>query len=704
MFRSVCAFSRPGVTSLWLRRLAPMLILSAALSVAWATPAFASHGRLGAARTPGPVRARIDQRLYGLVPSAWAGGRHHGRPTRAEFAASRLASANNLSYHGGPVMQTNTTYTIYWLGPSGVVSSPYESTINGFLTNVAAAKSATTDTYAVDTQYYGPSGADIQNSSTYAGSWVDTTTPIPDNCSSEYAGTGVSVQGCVLDSDIQAEVSRALAANVGWTPAPNSLFLVFTPRNVGSCFDSFSGECSYTYYCAYHSNFTGSSGNEVLYANLPYTETNGVGAPGVCASGEYPNGDQASDSTINVLSHEHNESITDPLGTAWYDSSGNEIGDKCAWNFGTASGPAGAEYNQTINGHHYYLQQEWSNSSAGCALSYGTSTQASLSLSLPSSFTAGQPQSGTVTLPSPASTATDVTLSSTGSGTFTSGTVTIPANSTSATFTYNDTKAESTTITASASGYTSATQAETVVAGPAKSLTISPTSASVPVGGSQPFTASGTDQYGNPANVSGVSWSTSAGGTLSPTTGRSTTFTATSQASGTVTASLSGASSASADVTVTAAPPNAIVNGGFETGTFFGWTASGASDTVDSSASYPCHSGNYCARLGSTVPTKGNSSIAQTFTAPTVTTTVSFYYQVVCTDTVKYDWATATLRDVTAGKTYTVLPRTCSLTGTWSKASHSVTAGHKYTLTLTNRDDDYPGDPTYTLYDDVSVQ
>ncbi len=63
-----------------------------------------------------------------------------------------------------------------------------------------------------------------------------------------------------------------------------------------------------------------------------------------------------------MISHEHNEAITDPQLNAWYDSSGAENGDKCAWTFGTVSGPDGAEYNQTINGHHYWLQQEWSNS------------------------------------------------------------------------------------------------------------------------------------------------------------------------------------------------------------------------------------------------------------------------------------------------------------------------------------------------------
>jgi hypothetical protein len=36
--------------------------------------------------------------------------------------------------------------------------------------------------------------------------------------------------------------------------------------------------------------------------------------------------------------------------------------------------------------------------------------------------------------------------------------------------------------------------------------------------------------------------------------------------------------------------------------------------------------------------------------------------------------------------------------------SASVTAGHSYTLTLTSHDDNFAGDATYTLYDDVVVQ
>jgi len=32
-----------------------------------------------------------------------------------------------------------------------------------------------------------------------------------------------------------------------------------------------------------------------------------------------------------------------------------------------------------------------------------------------------------------------------------------------------------------------------------------------------------------------------------------------------------------------------------------------------------------------------------------------------------------------------------------------VTAGHAYALTLISHDDNYPSDPTYTLYDDVAL-
>jgi hypothetical protein len=54
-----------------------------------------------------------------------------------------------------------------------------------------------------------------------------------------------------------------------------------------------------------------------------------------------------------VTSHELSEAITDPRGSTWYDSSGAENGDKCAWAFNGI---------ETLkNGSKWYLQGEWSN-------------------------------------------------------------------------------------------------------------------------------------------------------------------------------------------------------------------------------------------------------------------------------------------------------------------------------------------------------
>ena len=141
-----------------------------------------------------------------------------------------------------------------------------------------------------------------------------------------------------------------------------------------------------------------------------------------------------------------------------------------------------------------------------------------------------------------------------------------------------------------------------------------------------------------------------------------------------------------------------IVNGGFETGTFSGWTRSGKT-AISTSA----HSGHYSARVGSTSPSSGSSSIKQTFTAPGGTSTLAFWYLVHCPDTVQHDWATATLRDNTTGKTLAILPRTCTNSHTWVKVTAALTAGHSYTLTLTSHDDNRAGNATSTLFDDVAL-
>ncbi len=314
-----------------------------ALGIAAALLALAAAG--AAAKAPSP--SNPAGKLLGVVPA-------HGQ-------ANKLGSGGaggNLSYHGGPVMHTNTVYAIYWLPANYTVSGTYQSLIDGFFQNVALANGANSNVYYSDTQYYDSSGAKILYNSAFPsnGAYVDKALFPANGCSDSYTSV------CLSDNQIQTEITNDIVA-AGWSGANPSTtrFFMFTPKGGGSCAGT---SCAFSQYCAYHS-WIGSGASATLYANMPYTDT----VPAACDSNQYPNGDPAADSEINVISHEHNESITDPQGSAWYDKRGYEDGDKCAWNFGTTSGStASGKYNQVINGGHYYLQQEWSNYSSRCVL------------------------------------------------------------------------------------------------------------------------------------------------------------------------------------------------------------------------------------------------------------------------------------------------------------------------------------------------
>jgi len=243
-------------------------------------------------------------------------------------------ASNNLQYNGGPVMSGTThVYAIFW-EPTGNVSSTYHSLIERYFTDVGG-----TGLYNNNTQYTDSSGNDSSNT-VLAGSWVDST---------------AYPQSPLLDSDIQQEVSRAQSAN-GWSSSIDNIFFVFTESGEDLCADSTQSQCASNTFCAYHNFF----GSNTIYAAMPYA------ASFSCNGGQGPNSDQAADETINVTSHEQMEAATDPLLNAWLDSSGQEIGDKCAWMFGSLNSDSS---NVTWNGHPYLVQQEWDNEQSGCVLS-----------------------------------------------------------------------------------------------------------------------------------------------------------------------------------------------------------------------------------------------------------------------------------------------------------------------------------------------
>jgi len=320
-----------------------------------------------------PARARRLPPLTQLI----GGRRVRLFPTPAlaasyqrQAGSTNPAAATNMTYHGGRVMLTDTSYAIYWAPPTLQDGTPtdwgvgYTDLIDRYFGDIGGS-----GLYANNTQYYQGKKLSkrqfIANDSTFGGAYHDSR-PYPlepsSVCRNVYPITDVNTGNCVSDTDIRGEVAGAIAA-MGWPVDKTTEFFVFTAPGEGSCYGGKHPTCAYTAYCAFHSYFKNAvaPGVPIVYANMPWAD------PRYCAGGSAPNSaiNATADYTINVTSHEQIEAVTDPLINAWYSAGYNEIADKCAWVFG-ANSFHGGRANQLWNGHPYELQEEWDNTASAC--------------------------------------------------------------------------------------------------------------------------------------------------------------------------------------------------------------------------------------------------------------------------------------------------------------------------------------------------
>jgi hypothetical protein len=274
-------------------------------------------------------------------------------------------------------MPSSTNYLVFW-SPSGYSaygpgSTPeYVSGLKQYFKNLAHDNGGHQNTDSVSTQYNDPTGAFANYQVTLGGALLDTN-PYP----TSQCPVISPVTECLTDAQIQKELEKVVTANHLTRDLTHEYFLL-TPPHVEGCFTNKAaanppyGGCSagemppnLALYCAYHQNTSISP--MLIYSNDPYVTGNSG-----CDDGNHPNG-PSDGALVGGLSHEHNESITDPLpNDAWTNGAGanhgQENGDQCAGVMGTPLGtaPNGAKYNQVINGHFYWYQEEWSNKGHTC--------------------------------------------------------------------------------------------------------------------------------------------------------------------------------------------------------------------------------------------------------------------------------------------------------------------------------------------------
>ncbi len=262
-----------------------------------------------------------------MVPSGKGFGVHS-----AEAHATPVLSqkASGISFHGGPVLTgTPTLYYIFygtWSSTAKTILTDFASTLGG------------SPYEKVNSSYTGVTG-----NLTYGGSSTD-----------NYShGTSFS------DSSLKAIVSSAITS--GALPKnSNAIYLVVTSADVNES----SGFC--TQYCGFHTHATISS-TDIKYGFIGNTDR----CPSACEGfpNNAPNGNTGADGSASIIAHEQEEAISDPDLNAWFDSSGNENADKCAYNYGTTYTSAnGAMANVHLGSRDFLIQQNWNANTGRCAL------------------------------------------------------------------------------------------------------------------------------------------------------------------------------------------------------------------------------------------------------------------------------------------------------------------------------------------------
>jgi len=257
----------------------------------------------------------------------WSRDFHPARAARSKNA--------NMTYHGGKILSTVVSKAIWW-GASWKTYSGDK--ITGIDTWYGGHDESN---YAKTVDEYTGSNGQVASALTYQGHVIDTST----------------ASGGNRTSVILAEVCKQITAgNIAVDPNGNGYYPVYSDVKRGS-----AG------YCAWHSAGTCVSGGTNVPVQFAFF-FNLDGDPGCDPEDTQTGHSQGLAALANVTGHEISEARSDPASPgAWYDSSGEENGDKCAWTFNVP-------FVFFPDGIAWKIQGEWSNNAYTAGTGYPNSS------------------------------------------------------------------------------------------------------------------------------------------------------------------------------------------------------------------------------------------------------------------------------------------------------------------------------------------
>lgn len=239
---------------------------------------------------------------------------HNAHVFHAKPSGGGGGGSPNLIWHGGAVMHGAYVEPIFW-GASWANSSFVGDKITG-LQSFYGGMGGTS--YAATNSEYTDGSGNVGTGVTLGATHVD---------------TSAAARNGSRTSTILAEVCKMIS-----NPRTDGYYPVYIDNKRG-----------HAGYCAWHSTGT-CNGVQVQFAFFFNLDGDSGCDPQDTVNGH----SQGLAALANVTGHELSEAVTDPQLNAWYDSSGAENSDKCAWAFGS----------NTItfsNNSHWKIQGNWSN-------------------------------------------------------------------------------------------------------------------------------------------------------------------------------------------------------------------------------------------------------------------------------------------------------------------------------------------------------
>jgi hypothetical protein len=288
--------------------------------------ALLAGGLASTASLAGQINPRVE-----MVPTGKGWGEAmsgHGQVEALKPGGSAKPT-NGITLHtGNPMLGTPNVYYI-WYGTWGTTD---KSLLTTLISNIGGSPYLN-----INKTYFDHSNVHVSGNAHYAGATTDAYSQGP-------ASTSLS------DTQIQNIVTLALNSGALGPKDANGIYFVLTSADVHK--SGFG-----TSYCGWHTH-ANIGGTDVQYGFIGDPSVQYPANCGEQATG--PNGSSGADAMASIVSHELEEAITDPDLNAWYDRSGAENADKCAWTFGTEYTTGnGAKANVNIGGKDWLIQQNW---------------------------------------------------------------------------------------------------------------------------------------------------------------------------------------------------------------------------------------------------------------------------------------------------------------------------------------------------------